>query len=396
MLAVKRNTRADTANRTLVVGLGETGLSVIEQLSKEGVPLRAADSRENPPRLRDARRVDPELEVTTGGLHEHLLTGVDRLVLSPGVPTDVALVEAARARGIAIVGDIDLFMERVNCPVLGVTGSNGKSTVTTLAALLLAAAGHRAMAGGNLGPPALTLLEAENLDFAVLELSSFQLETNRTLSFKVGALLNISADHIDRHRTEQRYQEIKARLLGSSTTAVVNRDDSSVMYHAEGHRDLISFGLSKAPFPHFGIIDRGGQRFLAQGDDELLPVENLKLTGTHNQANALAALALCWSVGVDPGSVLTCLESFKGLDHRCQFVARIHGVTYLNDSKATNPAATVAALNGLPGPLILIAGGQSKDADFGDLASVADRKVRRAYLLGRDRDRLADALSNPV
>ena len=391
MLAVRNDTRTDIDGLTLMVGLGETGLSVAEHLVMEGVPVRIADDRERPPRLSEAQHLD-SVEIVTGEFGTSLLDGVSRVVLSPGLPADIPLALAAKDREIPVVGDIDLFCERATCPVLGITGSNGKSTVTSLTTELLKAAGHVAAAGGNLGPPALNILREKELDFAVLELSSFQLEINMAFTVQAGALLNISADHMDRHGSASRYQELKSRLLDKAGTIVVNRDDPTVMYLAEGCESIVSFGLSEVPHPHFGIVKRGGEKFLAQGDRELIPISALKLPGTHNQSNVLAALALCAAVGVEPERVVAKAAEFSGLAHRCQFVRTVNDVVYLNDSKATNPAATAAALSGLSAPLILIAGGQGKDADFAEVARVAQGRVRCAYLFGRDKEKLAAAL----
>ena len=393
MLAVsQQDERVDLARTVLVAGLGQTGVSVVKHLLEGGVTVRVADSRADPPGLAALGRSAERVELFTGDLTPDLIEGVDEVVLSPGLAADIPLARAARRRGIPVVGDIELFARWAHCPVIGITGSNGKSTVTALTATLLRAAGKRAQEGGNFGPPALDLLAERDLQYAVLELSSFQLETTYSLRPDAGALLNVSPDHIDRHGSAARYAELKGRIIEWSEIVIVNRDDPAVAGLAKDHGHVVTFGLDAARGRDFGIVKRGADRWLAQGREPLLPVPSLSLPGSHNQANALAALALIASLGIEPKSVCDALSSFEGLPHRCQRVRELAGVRYVNDSKATNPAATAAALVGLGESLILIAGGQSKGADLAPLAAAAAGRVKQALLFGEDRDRLAAAL----
>ncbi|MEE8307885.1 MAG: UDP-N-acetylmuramoyl-L-alanine--D-glutamate ligase [Gammaproteobacteria bacterium] len=380
---------------TLVAGLGVTGVSVIRHLLAQGHRLRAVDSRCAPPGLDELAAMDGDIEVNTGGLAPELLADVGLLVLSPGLAIDIPLVVAAISQGIEVIGDIELFARAATCPVAAVTGSNGKSTVTALTAELARAAGVKAHAGGNLGPAALDLLNQPTMQLAVLELSSFQIETTQSLRPRVGALLNVSPDHLDRHGSLQQYAALKGRLLDWSEIAVFNRDDPVVSQLAASHSNTISFGLTVPPNANdYGLVSGADGSFLVRGPERLLATQALRLHGVHNWNNALAALALLEASGYDPATVLPALAEFSGLPHRCQWLAEFDGVSYVNDSKATNPGSTVAALQGLGGPIILIAGGQSKAADLSALAEVAAQHVTAAFVFGEDREALAAALGS--
>lgn len=393
MAAVSNSLSQQPAPLTLVAGLGVTGVSVIRHLLAEGHRLRAVDSRCAPPGLDELAAMDGSIEVNTGGLAPELLTDVGLLVLSPGLATDIPLVAAAISQGIEVIGDIELFARATTCPVAAVTGSNGKSTVTALTAELARAAGVKAHAGGNLGPAALDLLGQPTMQLAVLELSSFQLETTRSLRPRVGALLNVSPDHLDRHGSLQQYAALKGRLLEWSETAVFNRDDELVSQLASSHSNSISFGLTPPPTPNdYGLLTDADGSFLVRGDQRLLATQALRLRGAHNWNNALAAMALLDATGHDPATVLPTLAGFSGLPHRCQWLAELDGVSYVDDSKATNPGSTVAALDGLGGPIVLIAGGQSKAADLSTLAAAAAKHVTAAFVFGEDRKVLQAAL----
>ncbi len=393
MAAVSNSLGQQPAPLTLVAGLGVTGVSVIRHLLARGHRLRAVDSRCAPPGLDELAAMGGDVEVNTGELAPELLAGADLLVLSPGLPIDIPLVVAAKAKGIEVIGDIELFARAATCPVAAVTGSNGKSTVTALTAELARVAGTKALAGGNLGPAALDLLSQQSMELAVLELSSFQLETTRSLRPRVGALLNVSPDHLDRHGSLRQYAALKGRLLEWSELAVFNRDDAIVSELAASHPQTISFGLTPPPSAtDYGVLTDTEGAFLARGKQRLLAAAKLRLRGAHNWNNALAALAVVEAVGIDPIAVLPALERFSGLPHRCQWLGEIAGVSYVNDSKATNPGSTVAALEGLSGPIILIAGGQTKANDLSMLAEAAARHVTAAFVFGEDRELLRKAL----
>jgi UDP-N-acetylmuramoylalanine--D-glutamate ligase len=397
---------AKIARRTLVVGLGATGLAAARWLTAHGEPVLVIDSRAAPPGLAALKAACPNVPVVLESLDSRWLEGVERVIFSPGLALDLPIARAALERGLPLESDIELFARAASAPVLAVTGSNGKSTVVMLAARLLAACGLDAPAGGNLGPPALDLLtEHPNADVYVLEISSFQMETTDSLRPTGAALLNVSADHLDRHGSIEHYTALKAKLAAAAHAAVYNHDDARVRAAVEGHRRGVPFSMRQSLARGYSIIERSGaERWLARDGHPLIPASALKLRGTHNEANALAALALTdvlledrasvtgRDAGANRQAVLEALASFTGLPHRCQFVAERRGVQFVNDSKGTNVGATLAALDGLAGPLILIAGGVSKGADFSPLARAARGKVKAAVLIGEAAAALETAL----
>jgi len=378
--------------RTLVLGLGETGLAAVEFVSRRAGQVRVADTRAVPPGLGALRDRYPDVDVRLGDFAPTLLEGIDQVIVSPGLATDIPLLEAARQRQIAVLGDIELFARSTTLPVVAVTGSNGKSTVTTLVAQMLEGAGYRVRAGGNLGPPALSLLDAGEVDGYVLELSSFQLENTCSLTSQAATVLNVSADHLDRHHDLAAYAAIKARVLENARVAVINRDDPIVARMAAAHARRVTFGLNEPHESDFGVRTLADRCWLVRGDQPLLAAAELRQKGAHNVANGLAALALAEAFGAPLPRAVAALKAFIGLPHRCEWVGEWQGVTWINDSKGTNVGATVAALSGLEGPLILIAGGEAKGADFAPLAAVAGGKVKVALLLGKDAAQVAAAL----
>jgi UDP-N-acetylmuramoylalanine--D-glutamate ligase len=385
---------ASAAKRNLVVGLGATGLAVARFLTARGEQVRVIDSRSAPPGLESLRKCCPDADVRLETLDDRWLDDVDRVVVSPGLGADLPLAQAARRRGLPLVGDIELFAAAAEAPVLAVTGSNGKSTVTTLAAEILAAQGLRAPAGGNLGPPALDLL-APGVDAYVLEISSFQMETTEHFRPLAAAVLNVSPDHLDRHGSLERYVELKAKLLAAATHGVFNADDPIVAAIGARHLRPIPFSV-RTPLAHgYSIVRHGGERWLARDGSPLLAAAELALRGTYNEANALAALALTDTLESDTSRALAVLRAFRGLPHRCQLVAERRGVAFVDDSKGTNVGATLAALDGLAGPLVLIAGGLSKGQDLRPLADAARGKVKAAVLIGAAAPELA-AVFAPV
>ena len=391
---------AKTASRnrvvpTLVVGLGETGLSAARYLERAGEPFEVVDSRDEPPAIEAFRRDWPEVPVRLGRFGRRQFERARRIVVSPGVSLREPVLARAVAAGTECIGDIELFARAADAPVIAITGSNGKSTVTALTGALLAAAGRRVRTGGNLGPPALDLLDhadAEDTDFYVLELSSFQLETTFSLRPLAAVVLNISADHMDRYRSLAEYAAAKGRIYRGARTAVVNRDDPGAARLAGNPDRVLGFTLGAPGAGDFGVVERGGEAWLAEGERPLIAARELPLAGAHNRANALAALALVRAAGVDPETVLDGLRGFPGLPHRMQHVATIDGVDWYDDSKGTNVGATAAAIEGLGRPLVLIAGGLAKDADFAPLREPVARRARAVVLIGRDADRLAAAL----
>ncbi len=382
----------------LVLGLGESGLAMARWLSRQGVALRVADSRQNPPGLDVLRAQCPDAEVICGPFTDGLLDGITRLALSPGLSVDAPLVAQARARGIDVTGEIELFIEaledlgeRQRCRVLAMTGTNGKTTTTTLAGVLAGAAGRDAMVAGNISPAALDAL-MQCLDRGrlpevwVLELSSFQLETTRALKADAAAVLNVTDDHLDRHGSMQGYAAAKARVFAGSSVQVLNRQDafSIAMCREELHRR--SFGLdTPASAGDFGLVRHAGERWLVEGDNLLMPAAEVPLAGDHNLSNVLAALALCRAIGLPMRPMLEAIRSFAGLPHRVEKVAeRTDGVVFYDDSKGTNVGATLAALQGLGCRVVLIAGGDGKGQDFTPLCDAFRDHARAVVLIGRD------------
>ncbi|UZE30078.1 UDP-N-acetylmuramoyl-L-alanine--D-glutamate ligase [Pseudomonas asplenii] len=383
----------------IVVGLGKSGMSLVRFLANRGVAFAVADTRENPPELATLRRDYPQVEVRCGELDVDFLCRADELYVSPGLALATPALQAAAARGVKLSGDIELFARNAKAPIVAITGSNAKSTVTTLVGEMAAAAGKRVAVGGNLGTPALDLL-GDDIDLYVLELSSFQLETTEQLNAEVATVLNISEDHMDRYSGLPAYHLAKHRIFRGAKQVVVNRQDAlSRPLMSEG-LPCWTFGLGKPDFKTFGVREENGEKYLGFEFQNLMPVHELKIRGAHNQSNALAALALGHAVGLPFDAMLSSLRTFAGLEHRCQWVREHHGVNYYNDSKATNVGAALAAIEGLGadigGKLVLIAGGDGKGADFSALRAPVAANCRAVVLLGRDAELLAQALGDEV
>ena len=376
----------------VVLGLGATGLSCARYLDQAGFSIMALDSRDEPPGAARLRQLVPAATILTGTLEAELPADTVQVILSPGLAPELPLVVQARGQGLPVVGDIELFALSVTRPVAAITGSNGKSTVTTMLASMAEACGQRVLAGGSLGTPALDLLEGSPPQLFVLELSSFQLEMTRSLKPAVATVLNVSADHIDRHGSLEAYAAAKARIFHGARIVVANRQDPLVMAMNKGQARTVTFGLDTATDGDFGVIGSGKDLCLAQGGKALMPAADLGVAGLHNVANALAALAMGDALGLPMDRMLSALRRFRGLPHRTQPVADVLGMRWVDDSKATNVGAAVAAIVGLPGPIVLIAGGDGKGQAFAPLASALRGRARAAVLLGRDAAQLADVL----
>jgi len=390
-----------TPPRTLIVGLGKTGLSCARYLGAQGVAVAVTDSRPNPPGLEQLHSEFPDLAVFTGGFQADVFAVANRVVVSPGVPVAEPLIQAALTRGVPVLGDIELFAQAVRSPVVAITGSNGKSTVTTLVGLMARLAGVEVAVGGNLGDPALDLLDPA-VALYVLELSSFQLETTATLKPKAATVLNLSPDHMDRYPSYAAYVAAKARVYQGAEVAVVNRDDAAAAAIPHGAASELGFTLNAPRGPDdFGLLERADGIWLAHGDRPLMPATDLGIAGRHNLANALAALALGTACGLPAEAMLQALRSFRGLPHRSVLVGSRDGVRWYDDSKGTNPGATVAALEGLvepgsPARVVLIAGGDGKGADFRPLGPAVERAARAVVLFGRDAPLIEQALAGRV
>ncbi len=385
--------------KSLIVGLGKTGLSCARYLSAQGVPVAITDTRERPPGLAELNQELPDIALFLGGFDEAAFDAAELLVISPGVPMSEPLIQQAIARGVPVVGDIELFAQVVNAPVAAITGSNGKSTVTTLLAMMAQDAGVRVAVGGNLGDPALSLLNDE-VELYVIELSSFQLETTASLQPKVSVVLNISPDHLDRYKSLQDYANTKSSIYEHTEIAVFNRDDPVVMAMCRNEKSARFFTLNEPKDREYGLRVINNMRWIYCGDTQLIQDAELKIPGLHNMANALAALAMGEALGLSFDSMVRTLKRFAGLSHRTQFVKESGGVRWYNDSKGTNVGACVAALEGLATGddqrTVLIAGGIGKDADFSPLADLVKRYVRTVILLGQDGPLIAKALGDAV
>jgi UDP-N-acetylmuramoylalanine--D-glutamate ligase len=390
--------------RALILGMGESGLAMSRWLARQGMRLRVADSRLQPPNLDALRGAAPQAELLAGPFRiEHLL-GVELLALSPGVPVQEELVQQALAQGVPVVSEIELFAWAIHrltptARIIAITGSNGKTTTTALAGALCAATGAKTAVAGNIGPAALDALmlavdSGEMPAIWVLELSSFQLETTRTLNPDAATVLNVSEDHLDRYAGMADYAEAKARIFlagaGNGGVMVLNRDDDRSLACGRCGRKMVTFGLNPAPRQvDYGLLDG----YLVRGSEKLIALDALKLVGLHNVANAMAALALCEAIGIAPDQVLPALAAFNGLAHRVEFVAEIGGVAYYDDSKGTNVGATLAALQGMGRKVALILGGEGKEQDFTPLKNALRDHARAVALIGRDAEIIARAVA---
>ena len=375
--------------RVLVLGLCETGLSSLRWLNRQGAHLSVADTRQNPPGIETLKTELPNVTIHIGAFKETTFIDKDLIVASPGVALSEPEIQAAIARGVSVIGDVELFAQYrpATAKVIAITGANGKTTVTTLVGEMCKAAGLKTIVAGNIGLPVLDALSMETPDVYVLELSSFQLETTHTLKIDAATMLNLSEDHMDRYASFQDYAIAKARIFYNATLQVLNRDDAWSMLMARPKLAQITFGLSDGG--DFGLKELDGETWLVDGEKELINLQDLKIVGLHNAANALAAVALCRGIDIDYAPIIQTLYNFKGLPHRVEWVANIDDVDYYDDSKGTNVGATCAALNGMfknghPQKVVLIAGGDGKGQDFTPLSGAVAENARAVVLIGRD------------
>lgn len=383
----------------VVVGLGKTGLSCVRYLRQLGYKVAVNDTRTNPPNLAELHAEFPDVEVSLGHLDEPLLLKAHEIITSPGISIqELALVSAQNA-GINIIGDIELFCRAVNKPIVAITGSNAKSTVTTLVGLMAQNAGVKVAVGGNLGTPVLELLN-EDAELYVLELSSFQLETTHSLRAAAATVLNISEDHMDRYANLMAYHKAKHRIYRNCHFYVTNRQDMLTTPLLPDMIPHTSFGLDTPDLRSYGIIKEQGKSYLAKGQTKLLDTSEMAIFGEHNMANALAALALGEAVNLPMDAMLHTLKTFTGLAHRCQLVATQQGIAWYNDSKGTNVGATLAAINGLgaaiSGKVILIAGGVGKGQDFSPLSSALAQYGKAVLLMGEDAPKIDQAVQADI
>lgn len=380
----------------LVVGLGITGLSVVAYLLRQNAEVTVTDSRAEPPQLTHLQSKFANVTTLLGEIQ--VPEYITHIILSPGIALATPVIADAIARGVTVLGDIELFAQNVDKPVLAITGSNGKSTTTTLLGEMAKACGSNVGVGGNLGVPALELLESKH-DLYILELSSFQLETTNSLKLQVATVLNISPDHMDRYNDVAAYTNAKLRIYDNAQYAVVNRQDKLTYPHKFIQTNIVSFGLD-APIDanSYGVINHDGKAWLARGNVPLIACEDMALMGAHNVANALSALAMGELAGFSMEKMLETLRTFTGLPHRCEKIINVDNIVWVNDSKGTNVGATLAALEGLGtaigGKWIIILGGVGKNADFTPLVAPIAKYCKAAILIGEDAPLLWDLLNN--
>ncbi|MDO8345340.1 MAG: UDP-N-acetylmuramoyl-L-alanine--D-glutamate ligase [Cellvibrio sp.] len=386
-----------TSKVKAIIGTGITGLSVARFLAAQGQAFVLMDTRSSPPNLAQVQQEFPGVTIVCGELDAQTLLACDEIIVSPGVAVATPAIEQAKAAGISVVGDIELFVRAAKAPIVAITGSNAKSTVTTLVGEMAKAAGTNVAVGGNLGTPALELLN-DSVELYVMELSSFQLETVTKLNAKVATILNISADHLDRYENMRAYILAKLRVYFGAEHIVVNRKD--ILTHpplAAGAKPIYFSG--NADFGSFGLMSHDGVEFLAKNLTPLMATNELKIRGRHNVDNALAALALGDAAGIPMDAMLTTLKNFGGLRHRCEFVAEKNAVEFYNDSKGTNIGATLAAIHGLardPQQLIVILGGEGKGQDFTELTPALRAINSKVILIGRDAPVIEEAIGDAV
>jgi UDP-N-acetylmuramoylalanine--D-glutamate ligase len=380
--------------QVLVLGLGDTGISALRWLKRQGALLSVADTREVPPGLDFVKSKMPDIPIFLGEFDHTVLTKVDLIVISPGISLAEPMVQAAIRQGVKVVGDVELFAQNKlkSAKVIAITGSNGKSTVTTMVGDICNAAGLKTVVAGNIGLPVLdTLLDAtEKPDVYVLELSSFQLETTDSLNPDAATVLNISEDHMDRYESFDAYVAAKNKIFSGDGVQVLNRQDSLSIGMALIGRQVVTFGLD-APIEDddFGLLHTENNTQLLEGSQILLTMQDLKISGSHNATNALAAMALCKSIGIPTAPMLVALKAYQGLSHRVEWIAKINQVDFYDDSKGTNVGATCAALEGLVSPdsskkIILIVGGDGKGQDFTPLRGPIEKNARAVVFIGRD------------
>lgn len=375
-----------TSQYIAVIGLGVTGLSVARYLRQINQRFIVMDSRTSPPNLAVFTAEFPDVALYLGGLDESRLALASEIVISPGMSLRTPELQAAITAGVPIIGDVELFARAVTQPVIAITGSNAKSTVTTLVGEMARACGLSVGLGGNLGVPVLELLAQPEIDIFVLELSSFQLETTHSLKPIAATILNVTHDHMDRYASFAEYHQAKQRIYRHATSVVINRQDPLTHPPLAKNMNVISFGSDASDMHSFGLLQQGDDTHISYQFAPLLAVKDIAIKGRHNHLNAQAALALGVAAGLDMETMLSTLTRYAGLPHRCEYIATINGALYINDSKATNVGATLAAIDGFANGknIVWIAGGESKAADFSPLLSAVGKHVKCAILIGRD------------
>ena len=374
-------------NYTIIVGMGATGLSVARYLAAQKIPFIVYDTRNNTKLGEKFLQLFPDVELYFGDWDESLIDNAREVIVSPGVSVKEAVIQSAQARNLPVRGDIEVFLTHNDRPVIGITGSNGKSTLTTLVGKTLEEAGYKVGVGGNIGIPALDLLE-HGYDVYVLELSSFQLEVVAVPELDVACLLNVSEDHMDRYDSFEDYKQAKYKIFRGARKLVFCTDDENTYPPNDASMDRMGFGIhprTEKPFYSYHFDKTDG--FIKYEDRSIVHKEEIALKGTHNVSNALALLSIARQFGIKEHSCVDVLRDFPGLPHRCEFVGNYNNVTYINDSKATNVGAALAAIEGLKddySEITLIAGGDGKGSSFEDFGRVINQNVTNLVLIGKD------------
>jgi len=385
----------------VLVGLGITGLSCVRYLSQQKISFAVIDTRETPPGLEELTQHFPHVPYYFGGFCQEWLNNAKQIVISPGVALETPALQQAKQAGALLLGDIELFAQHATAPVAGITGSNGKTTVTTLIEEMIKEAKLSAYVGGNIGVPALDLLSKPQPVFFALELSSFQLERTEHLPLHIATILNLAEDHMDRYVSFEEYCQAKQRIYAHAEIALINRDDPLTKPTTSFPKKIISFGLDKPPSADdWGLMEHQDQSWLCQGNTPLLTVTEVALLGKHNWVNSLAALAIGNALDIPMAAMLHVLKHFPGVPHRCERVAEQNGIAWINDSKGTNVAATLTALQGMAalfsGKAILLAGGMGKNADFKPLRESVKQLAKTVIVFGQDAEKIAQALNGTV
>jgi len=383
--------------KKLVMGIGETGFSCARYFTDKNIPFFMWDSRENPSMLDKFRYSYPDIDLIIGDMSDDVIAICDQIVVSPGVALTNKIILKARDFGIDIVGDVELFCREVVTPIVAITGTNGKTTVTTMLGMIADQSGVNVAVGGNIGVPALDLLLLGNVDLYVLELSSFQLELTRSLEASVAVLLNISQDHLDRYYSMDDYEMSKKRIFNNCDTAIYNLDDK-LTYPTDKCKS-IGFTKNEPKKGEYGIVNK---EWFAVGSKKLISINDFNLQGRCEYENALAVLAASYCCGFEIDDICMVLKDFSGLPHRCQYVSNHEGVSWFNDSKATNPGAVIASLEKVgekhEGGIVLIAGGDGKGVDFSVMVYAINKYVKELIVFGVDGSKIATCMdiSMPV
>ena len=382
----------------VIVGLGKTGLSCFRYLFNQGLNLAITDSRESPPELEKLNAEFNDVTTYLGEISKKVLLASDQIIVSPGISLNNEGIQSAIEENIPVIGDIELFSQKALAPIIAISGSNGKSTVTTIVKEMARQAGLNTYMGGNIGTPVLDLLNDKKPDLYVLELSSFQLETTFSLNAHASVVLNISPDHMDRYSCIKDYAKAKSRIYSGHGLMVLNKDDQYSKSMIDLDRKINYFTLDKPDKNSFGLLKSNNKVWLCHGNKKIISKDQLKIKGDHNISNALAAMALANSVDVPYKIMTNVLKNFSGLEHRCQLIKSFNNIDWYNDSKATNVGACIASIKGLCefGKIILIAGGDSKGSDLSSLNEIIEKYVKKVFLFGIDADKLSSVLSSKV